>query len=369
MTLTTRFSATETLELARREKPTIFPLVPAICAALCDELERQEKRDGKKPPPLDTIRLCISGAAPLPPALIDRFESATGAPVIEGYGLTEASPVTHVNVTGKPRPNSIGLPMPDTKVRVVQVDSDPLHPRDVAPGEPGEMLISGPQVMLGYFANPEQTRAALLTTDQGETWLRTGDIARMDAEGFFYVLDRKKDMIIRAGLKVFPCKVEAVLRRHPRITDAAVVGRADAVKTETVVAVVVATDPEPPPDKSSVAAALEADRKKLADELRALCREHLAPYEVPQEFEFLKELPRSPLGKLLKRELRKKPAEAPPAEAAAPQNSGAVASVTGAPADGTSAPPNGKPSGNGHPSGNGNGHASAFRTDKHKEGV
>jgi long-chain acyl-CoA synthetase len=229
----------------------------------------------------------------------------TGAPVIEGYGLTEASPVTHVNLLGKPRPGSIGLPVPDTRVRVVKFDGAPDRPEDVAPGEPGEMLVSGPQLMLGYFANPEQTRHALLTDASGVVWLRTGDVVRMDAEGFFYVLDRKKDMIIRAGLKVFPAKVEGVLLRHPRVSDVAVVGRADDVKTESVVAVVVAKPRPAPADKSAAAPTPEGDRAQLSDELRLLCREHLAPYEVPQQFEFVTELPRSPLGKLLKRELRK----------------------------------------------------------------
>ena len=365
MILMTRFNAVDMLATCRAERPTVIPIVPAICAALCDELERQEKKDGKKPPLLDSIRLCISGAAPLPVPAIERFRKYTGAPLIEGYGLTEASPVTHVNLESRPRAGSIGLPMPDTKVRIVQVDGNPYHPKDVAPGEPGEMLISGPQVMLGYFSNPEQTRSALLTAEDGNVWLRTGDIVRMDEEGFFYVLDRKKDMIIRGGLKVFPAKVENVLRRHSRVTDVAVVGRADEVKTETVVAVVVVTEPPPPSDKSAaaVAAAAEQDRKQLIGELRSLCREHLAPYEVPQEFEFVKELPRSPLGKLLKRELRKKPTAAEPPVAA----------------------DNGKASGNGKPAadrlkpagadgqrnnnGNGSAGAAAHHPETQEEGV
>ena len=310
MILMTRFNAPDALDTVRRERPTVFPLVPAIVSALCDELERQERKEHRKPAPLDSIRLCVSGAAPLPAASIERFAKIAGAPVIEGYGLTEASPVTHVNLLGKPRPGSIGLPMPDTRVRIVQVDSDPNHPRDVAPGEPGEMWISGPQLMAGYFSNPEQTRTVLTTDEDGVAWLRTGDIARMDAEGFFYVIDRKKDMIIRAGLKVFPAKVEGVLRRHPRVADVAVVGRADEVKTESVVAVVVAKlEAARPPsaDKTVPPLTVEQDRAKLTEEMRSLCREHLAPYEVPQVFEFASELPRSALGKLLKRELRKAP--------------------------------------------------------------
>ena len=332
MVLMTRFNAPEALDLVRRERATVFPLVPAIVSALCDELEKQERKEHRRPPPLDSVRLCVSGAAPLPPASIERFLKMTGAPVIEGYGLTEASPVTHVNLLGKPRPGSIGLPMPDTRIRIVQVDSDPNHPRDVAPGEAGEMYISGPQLMAGYFSNPEQTRSALWTDEHGDVWLRTGDVARMDEEGFFYVLDRKKDMIIRAGLKVFPAKVEGVLRRHPRVVDVAVVGRADEVKTETVVAVVVAKVEEAKPqaaDKAAPAPTAEQQQARLADELRSLCREHLAPYEVPQVFEFVNELPRSPLGKLLKRELRKAPAAA---GSAAPGGGAASSNGNGKPA-------------------------------------
>ena len=339
MALMTRFNAAEALEIIRREKPTVLPIVPAMVAAMCDEIEKQEKKEGRKAPPMDYVRLCISGAAPLPAAAMDRFYKLTGTPLIEGYGLTEASPVTHVNLLGKPRPGSIGLPMPDTRIRVVEVGEDANAPvsngnghrngngqasgyaalRDVKPGEPGEMLISGPQVMQGYFSNPQQTAQALWTDEHGVVWLRTGDVVRVDEEGYFYVLDRKKDMIIRGGLKIFPVKVEQVLRRHPRVVDVAVVGREDAVRTETAVAVVVVTERVPVGAEKGATQHdreefREMDRKNLSIELKALCREHLAPYEVPSHFEFVKELPRSPLGKLLKRELRKGPV-APPESA------------------------------------------------------
>src|SRR5258706_1944209 len=212
---------------------------------------------------------------------------------------------------GKPRANSIGVPMPDTRVRIVEIDEshsgvavqwNSIH--DVAPREPGEMLINGPQIMLCYFANSEQTKIALINDNEGNNWLRTGDIVRVDEEGIFHVLDRKKDMIIRSGLKVFPAKVEKVLRSHPLILDAAVVGRSDPKQTEMVVAVLVA---KAPPEKNEKGQPTDRDAylEKLSEELRALCREHLAPYEVPKQFEFADSLPRSPLGKLLKRELRK----------------------------------------------------------------
>jgi long-chain acyl-CoA synthetase len=200
--------------------------------------------------------------------------------------------------------------MPDTRIRVVEIDESHANVpvqwssiRDVAPGEPGEMLICGPQVMLGYFANPEQTRIALINDEDGNTWLRTGDIVTVDEDGYFHVVDRKKDMIIRSGLKVFPARVEKVLRSHPQVMDAAVVGRSDPKQTEIVVAVVVAKNVPEKGDKSQ-SSERTVFLEKLSEDLRALCRQHLAPYEVPKLFEFADSLPRSPLGKLLKRELR-----------------------------------------------------------------
>jgi len=287
--LMTRFSAEEMLELIRKHRPTICPIVPAICDEISDLLQKEQDDDptlGRLP---RGLRLCISGAAPLPRETAERFHKLTGATVVEGYGLTEASPVTHACLPNDVRPGSIGIPMPDTRARIADLD-DPM--RDAPAGEPGELLINGPQIMAGYFANPEQTAKVLLRDLHGEIWLRTGDVARMDGDGFFYLLDRKKDMIIRAGMKVFPVKVERTLRLHNRVKDVAVVGRADPHHTEAVVAVI---SPAPP----------ASEQGKLADELRLLCREHLAPYEVPQIFEFVEALPRSALGKLLKRELRK----------------------------------------------------------------
>src|SRR6185437_3099781 len=297
--LMTRFDAEEMLELIRKHKPTICPIVPAICDAISDLLEEEKDTDHGDAPLLhDGLRLCISGAAPLSRETAERFNRLTGATVIEGYGLTEASPVTHAGLPNDFRIGSIGLPMPDTRVRIVELE-DPS--RDVHPGEPGELLINGPQIMSGYFANPEQTHKVLITDARGDVWLRTGDVGRMDADGYFYLLDRKKDMIIRAGMKVFPAKVERVLRMHKSVGDVAVVGRPDPHYTERVVAVI---SPAPPAE----------DQAKIAEELRMLCREHLAPYEVPQKFEFVEKLPRSALGKLLKRELRKGAVEVGEAE-------------------------------------------------------
>jgi long-chain acyl-CoA synthetase len=308
--LVTRFSASETLDLIDRYRPTQFPLVPAACDALSDEIER---RDGIAP--LEGIRLCFSGAAPLPPSTAERFLRLTGVPVVEGYGLTEAAPVTHASLPGQPRPCSVGLPMPDTRVRVVDLDRGE---RDVAPAEPGELLIAGPQLMSGYYGDPEQSERALVPDEEGTVWLHTGDVVRYDAEGYLSIVDRKKDMIIRSGLKIYPGKVEKLLRGHKGVADVAVIGRADAVHTQEVVAVVVPTlKPEDP--------------RQVETELRALCREHLAPYEVPAHIEFVEKLPRSALGKLLKRDLVERPVVAAPARGSQSGN------------------------GNGHGKGNGNG--------------
>jgi len=279
------------LELLRHHHPTVCPIVPAICDAISNLIESEKRDPAKTARKIDGLRLCISGAAPLSRATAERFQKLTGAVVIEGYGLTEAAPVTHACLPNLVRAGSIGLPLPDTRVRIADLTD---VKRDAPAGEPGELLICGPQVMAGYFANPEQSQNALITDHKGDVWLRTGDVVRTDADGWFYVLDRKKDMIIRSGMKIYPGRVEHVLRRHAAVKDVAVVGRPDAVHTELPVAVIA---PAPP----------EEQRHKLADELRALCREHLAPYEVPASIEFMNELPRSALGKLLKRELRKGP--------------------------------------------------------------
>jgi long-chain acyl-CoA synthetase len=290
ITVLTRFDPNETLEVLERERTTVFPLVPAICDALCSQIERRER-----PAPLPALRACISGAAPLPRELAERFEQLTGARAVEGYGLSESSPVTHANPVSRPRYGSIGLPMPDTLCRVVDLDDGT---RDVPTGHPGELLVSGPQVMSGYYKNAAETQRALWTDEHGRTWLRTGDVVRVDEDGFFQILDRKKDMIIRSGLKVYPAKVERVLLTDERIADAAVVGRADPLHTEEVVAFIVL--------KSA-----DLDRDALAPELRALCRQHLAAYEVPSRFQFIDRIPRSALGKTLKKELRQLPVDSP----------------------------------------------------------
>jgi long-chain acyl-CoA synthetase len=293
MILETRFDVGECLDLLREHQPTTFPLVPAICDALSKEIE-----DSDKPLEFKGLKLCFSGAAPLGRETAEKFERLTGAKVIEGYGLTEASPVTHANLPGRSRYGSIGLPMPDTHCRVAEFD-DPSQ--DVKTGDPGELLISGPQIFGGYFANAEATANALWIDDKGQTWLRTGDVVTVDGDGYFHVCDRKKDMVIRSGLKVYPAKVERVLRTHPLVAEVAVIGRPDPVHTEEVVACVVLKNPS-------------EDHAGLSHQLKAHCRQHLAPYEVPSKIEFRSSIPKNALGKVLKRELRNNP---PPAVVAA----------------------------------------------------
>jgi long-chain acyl-CoA synthetase len=282
--LQTRFEAGRVLQAVREHRPTIFPLVPAICDALCDEIEKE----GAEDKPLEGVKLCLSGAAPLPRQTAERFKRITGAEAVEGYGLTEAAPVTHANPPGHNHIGTIGIPMPDTLARIVKMDEGDV---DVAPGDPGELLISGPQIMVGYFGDSELNRGVLTTDASGRTWLHTGDIATMDEDGYFRIVDRKKDMIIRSGMKVYPSRVERVLKEHAAVKEVAVFGRADEVHTEQVVAAIVL--------KADVARS-----RALVAELRSLCTAHLAPYEMPEEFEFLETLPRTALGKLRKYRLR-----------------------------------------------------------------
>jgi len=280
----TRFKVEQLLDEIVRHRPTVLPLVPLIAEAMCDELQSTPRPDV-----CDALRetTVISGSAPLSLATAQRFEAVVGPRIVQGYGLTEASPVTHANPMDEPRYGSIGLPFPDTEVRVVDLQD---NMTDVTPGEAGELLISGPQVFSGYLHNPEETEQVLHTDRDGKRWLHTGDVVSVDDDGFYYVVDRRKHMINRAGLKVWPAKVERVLAMHANVDDVAVIGRADPVYSQVVTAVIV-------PSKRIE----EVDQ--FAEELRALCREHLSPYEVPSRFELVDELPRSALGKLMKHRL------------------------------------------------------------------
>jgi len=263
------------LKLIHRTKPTIFPGVPTMYIALLRH-PKLSKYD------LSSIKACISGAAALPNEVRREWEKVTGGKLVEGYGLTEASPVTHANPLVGTVKEGIGLPFPDTEPRIVDVDNPS---REVPPGETGELAIRGPQVMKGYWNKPEDTAAVLR-----DGWLLTGDVARMDEDGYFYIVDRKKDMILCSGYNVYPREVEEVLFMHPAVGEAAAIGIPDAYRGETVKAFVV----------------LKAGAAATEEEVIAFCKERLAPFKVPKQVEFTKELPKSMIGKVLRRELRER---------------------------------------------------------------
>jgi long-chain acyl-CoA synthetase len=269
-----RFELRATLNAIRKYHPTLFHGVPTMYVAFNNA--PHVERYGFK-----SLRICMSGGAALPVEVRERFEVLTGGRLVEGYGLTEASPVTHINPpTGSPKVGSIGLPLADTEARIVDLDNGE---REVAIGEVGEIAIRGPQVMKGYWNKPEET--ALVLRDG---WLYTGDVARKDADGYFYIVDRKKDMIIAGGYNIYPREVEEVLWEHPKILEAAVIGVPDAYRGETVKAFVV----------------LQPGTLATADEIVAFCRERLAAYKVPRLVVFRESLPKSGVGKYLRRALR-----------------------------------------------------------------
>jgi long-chain acyl-CoA synthetase len=280
----------ELLRLIDRYQPTQFPGVPALYQAFNRQPDLAKHR-------VRSIRYCLSGSAPLPLEVQRRFETLTGARLVEGYGLSETSPITHLNpLTGERRPGSIGVPLPETEQRTVDLETGTTV---LPPGEVGELVVRGPQVMIGYYHRPEETRIAL-----SDGWFRTGDVARIDADGFAYLVDRKKDMINVAGLKVYPREVEEVLFQHPAVSDVAVVGRPDPERGESVVAFVVRTP------GASV----------RAEELRAFVRERIAHYKAPQTVVFRDALPRTGTQKVLRRVLREEAARelAPPSPAREP---------------------------------------------------
>jgi len=261
------------LKLINKTKPSLFPGVPTMYIAILRH-PKLAKYD------LRSIRACLSGAAPLPNEVRKQFESATGGRLVEGYGLTEASPVTHCNPLNGVVKECIGIPFPDTDAKVVDPD-DPS--RELSQGEVGELAVRGPQVMKGYWNKPEETRNVLR-----DGWLLTGDLAKMDPDGYFYIVDRKKDMIICSGYNVYPREVEEVLFMHPAVGEAAAIGVPDPYRGETVKAFVV----------------LKPGRTATEADLIAFCKERLAPFKVPKAVEFATALPMSLVGKVLRRQLR-----------------------------------------------------------------
>ena len=263
------------LKLINKTKPTIFPGVPTMYIAILRN-PKLKKYD------LRSIEACISGAAPLPLEVRRQFESATGGKLVEGFGLTEASPVTHCNPLNADAKEGIGIPFPDTDAKIVDPED---WTKEVAPGGSGELIIRGPQIMKGYWNKPEESADMLK-----DGWLLTGDIARMDEDGFFFIVDRKKDMILCSGYNVYPREVEEVLFAHPAVHEAAAIGVPDPYRGETVKAFVV----------------LKPAKTATAEELIAFCKERLAPFKVPKVVEFTSDLPKSLVGKVLRRELRQR---------------------------------------------------------------
>ncbi|NNU90768.1 long-chain-fatty-acid--CoA ligase [Anoxybacillus sp. CHMUD] len=273
MILLPKFDVETTLKTIEKQRPTLFPGAPTIYIALLNH-PNLKKYD------LSSIKICISGSAPLPVEVQEQFEAVTGGKIIEGYGLTEASPVTHSNFIwdGKRIKGSIGVPWPDTEAMIVSLETG----ERVNVNEIGEIVVRGPQVMKGYWNRPEETAATLR-----DGWLYTGDLGYMNEEGYFFVVDRKKDMIIASGYNVYPREVEEVLYEHPKVQEAVVIGVPDAYRGETVKAFIV----------------LKEEEQCTEEELDQFMRSKLAAYKVPRIYEFRKELPKTAVGKILRRAL------------------------------------------------------------------
>jgi long-chain acyl-CoA synthetase len=286
------FDITMLMEAIRDERPTFFLGVPALYSAVLN-YPGADKID------LTSIRVCFSGAAPLPVEVMERFEARTGARIAEAYGMTETASVTHVNPRrGIRKVGSIGVPIVGTDARVVDVETGT---QDLPPGQVGELIVKGPQVMQGYWNQPEDTAEVLRdgpstgpwsfgpgTEGSGGPWLHTGDIVHMDEDGYFYVQDRKKDLIITGGYNVYPREVEEVLYQHPKVLEAAVVGVPSRVRGERIKAFVVLKD------------GVEAKPSEIVE----FCKVRLAPFKVPRSITFRDELPKSMAGKVLRRVLR-----------------------------------------------------------------
>jgi long-chain acyl-CoA synthetase len=264
------------LSVIQKERVTLFPGVPAQYIRIINHPE-VGKYD------LRSIKACLSGSAPLPVEVQQRFHALTGGRLVEGYGMTELSPVSHANpIFGTARPGSIGLPLPDVDARIIDLDSGADIP--FGSDQEGELLVRGPMVMKGYWNKPEET-AVTLTADG---WLHTGDICKVDADGYFRVVDRKKDMIIVSGYKVLPRDVEEVLFTHPDILEACVAGIPDRSRGDETVKAYIVRKPGTTPS---------------AEQIQEFCRESLAPYKVPRVIEFRDELPKTTVGKVLRRAL------------------------------------------------------------------
>jgi long-chain acyl-CoA synthetase len=270
----------DVLDNISKYKATIFPGVPTLYNAINNH---PDVKAGKYN--LSSIKACISGSAPLMRETKEQFEKLTGGKVFEGYGLSEAPTATHCNpLEGVNKTGSIGMPLPDVDVKLINLDDGET---ELTQGEIGEIIINGPQVMKGYHNMPTETVNSLRQMKDGKTWLFTGDIARMDEDGYFYIVDRKKELIKPGGFQVWPREVEEAIMGHPKVLEVGVGGIPDPQRGETVKAWIV----------------MKPGETITEAELKAFCKEHLAPYKVPTHYEFRTELPKTTVGKILRREL------------------------------------------------------------------
>jgi len=269
------------LGLIAKYRPTIYPGVPAMYNAINNHPDVINKKVD-----VSSIKACISGSAPLMRETQVTFESLTGGKLVEGYGLSETPTATHCNpLQGLRKEGSIGVPLPDVDARIISLEDETTV---LNPGEIGELVVKGPQVMKGYHNMPAETANTLR-----EGWLFTGDIARMDEDGYFYIVDRKKELIKPSGYQVWPREVEEVIAENPKVLEVGVAGIPDAYRGETVKAWVV----------------LKNGETATVDEIRAFCKERIAPFKVPTQVEFRDELPKTTIGKILRRELQRQEKE------------------------------------------------------------
>ena len=273
MVIIPKFDFETALKTIEKQKPTLFPGAPTIYIGLMNHPDLA-KYD------LSSIKACISGSAALPVEVQEKFERVTGGKLVEGYGLTETSPVTHANFVwaGERVKGSIGVPWPDTDSCILGPDSSTPLPV----GEVGEIAVKGPQVMKGYWNRPEDTESTFR-----DGWLLTGDLGRMDEDGYFFVVDRKKDMIIASGFNIYPREIEEILYEHEAIQECIVAGIPDPYRGETVKAYIV----------------LKEGKTVTEKELDVFCRKNLAAFKVPRKYEFRDELPKTAVGKILRRSL------------------------------------------------------------------
>ena len=263
------------LEAITKFKPTFAPLVPTMFIGIINHPNIQ-KVD------MTSIKGCFSGSAPLPVEVLQEFEKITGSVIVEGFGLTESSPVTHINpfAGGERKAGSVGIPVSDTECKIVDLENPDI---EIPVGEPGELLMKGPQIMKGYYNRPDATAE---TVQDG--WLFTGDIATMDEDGYFYIVDRKKDMIISGGLNVYPREIDEVYYENPKVQEACCIGIPHEKRGEA----------------GKVFIILKEGETATEEEMLEFCQDRLAKFKWPTEVEFRDELPKSTVGKILRKELR-----------------------------------------------------------------